>query len=258
MSKPRELMAPAAVVVGVVLVAILGALQAEISMPAIGVPVAVDFAGFEGGGFVPFAPTPAPTPQPGTLDSNSFAITGMSDGDLAFGGTATSGDYARGITAGGVTTGGCYAFDRGAGDVALGFQPTADDMSPGTVSMRVVNRTGGQVTEVTVSYDIVVRNDEPRANTWTFSYATDAAGPYTALPGLDFTTPAAADPSPAWVVTPRVTTIAGIALQDGDPLYLRWTTDDSSGSGSRDELGVDNVVVTATEVPVELMRLEVE
>ena len=78
------------------------------------------------------------------------------------------------------------------------------------------------------------------------------------LPALDVVTPEAADPTPGYVITPRSTTIDGLALADSVPLYLRWTTDDVSGSGSRDEIGIDNVVVTATEVPVELMRFEIE
>jgi len=50
----------------------------------------------------------SPTPMIGQLCSNTFATSGWSDGSVAFGGTGTSGDFARGSTAGGVSSGGIY------------------------------------------------------------------------------------------------------------------------------------------------------
>src|SRR5690554_3217640 len=61
---------------------------------------------FNGSGF-------APTPTVGQIDSDGMIVTGMKDGDVAFGGTNDSGDHARGISAGGVSTGGVYAFEVG-------------------------------------------------------------------------------------------------------------------------------------------------
>jgi len=243
------------VITAVVAAAVFGAVHAQVSIEQIGVPVATDFSGFAGAGFISHGG--GPTPIPGTLDSNTFAITGMSDGDLPFGGNAPSGDYPRGVTTCGVSTGGAYAFDQGSSDMALGFQPAGSDMTPGTLTMLVVNSTGDSVAEVTLSYDVVVYNDQPRANSWSFDHSDDGSS-WTPVPALDVVTPEAADPSPDYAITPRSTTIGGLALADGAPLYLRWTTDDVSGSGSRDEIGIDNVVVTATMVPVELMRFEVD
>ena len=47
------------------------------------------FDGFSGLGF-------SPSPATGQLDSDIFCVTGLSDGNLAFGDTATTGDFARG------------------------------------------------------------------------------------------------------------------------------------------------------------------
>jgi hypothetical protein len=69
---------------------------AQLEITAIGSPVTIDFTGFMGSGF-------APDPAADQLDSDTWAVTGLSDGDLDFGGTAVTGDFARGSTTGGVT-----------------------------------------------------------------------------------------------------------------------------------------------------------
>jgi hypothetical protein len=75
---------------------------AQLEITAIGSPVSIDFSGFMGSGF-------APDPAADQLDSDTWSVTGLSDGDVEFGGSGLSGDFARGSTTGGVTTGGVYA-----------------------------------------------------------------------------------------------------------------------------------------------------
>ncbi len=41
---------------------------------------------------------------------------------------------------------------------------------------------------------------------------------------------------------------AGLALTDGDILYLRWQTNDVAGSGARDEIGLDTIVVIGHQI----------
>ena len=62
-------------------------------------------------------------------------------------------------------------------------------------------------------------------------------------PPEDLATPEAADPAPAWAATPKSTVLPGLNLADGDFVYLQWTSDDLTASGSRDELGIDDVEV---------------
>lgn len=191
---------------------------------------------FDGSGFTS-------TPVSGQLDSDAWESTGMSDGALSYGGSATSGDYARGTSSGGVTSGGFYAFDTGAGNNTLGFQGTTGDFTPGTITLRAQNQTGNTVTTADLAYLIYVFNDQGRSNTMNFSYSTDDVT-YTDVSAMDFTSEEIADGVPAWSSNPRSTSITGLSIADGGYLYLRWSSDDDSGSGSRDELALDDIDLT--------------
>lgn len=195
----------------------------------------IDFQDFAGTGF-------APEPATGQLDSDRWRVTGLSDGNGTFGGTHTTGDFARGMSGGSVSTGGIYAFDTGAGNRILGVQSTDADFTPGELTLRVHNTTGTTVTEIHVAYTVWYRNDQGRATALKLSYAMDDAV-YAALPEVDFTTPEGADAVPVWTSVTRATTIGGLALADGEALYLKWSGTDASTAGSRDELGIDDVAV---------------
>lgn len=228
---------------------------AQESLTGIAVPITLNFNSFDASGFTP-------SPAAGQLDSDTWSVEGMSDGDLAFGGTETSGDFARGTDVdGGVSTGGIYAFELGAasGDFTLGVQPGGSDMTPGTITLRVDNNTGDQVDEVEVTYDVYVNNNTARANTFNFSFASAAGGPYTSVPALNLTSTEASD-AMGFQANNRMTTLTGLAanFQNGDSLFLRWELDDSTGSGARDEFALDNVVIEATVVPVELMSFGID
>ncbi len=192
-----------------------------------------DFESFEGSGF-------APTPTAGQLDSDEWRVTGLSDGDGSFGGTFTTGDFARGLdVGGGVSTGGVYAFDTGS-NIIFGVQPAGSDFTPGEITLKVTNTTGSTITSLDVAYDIFFNNDQPRANSLNFAFSTDDVT-YTPVSILDFTTPEASDDG--FQSVGRSTTISGLNLADGADLFLQWQGDDVSGGGSRDEYGIDNILV---------------
>lgn len=195
---------------------------------------------FAGGGF-------QPGPATGQLDSDAWEVFGPSDGDLSFGDTQTSGDFARGSHVGGTGTGGLYAFQvGGTGDAGLGFQAGETDMTPGGITLRLQNATGGVLDQVTVSYEIHVRNDQGRANSLNFSYSTDNVS-YISIPALDYTSPEGADATPAWSQLDRQATLTSLAAAAGAYVYLRWSTDDVSGSGSRDEFAIDDITISVPE-----------
>lgn len=197
-----------------------------------------NFNAFTGTGF-------ASSPTAGQLDSDDWKITGMSDGNPVFGASSTTGDFALGASAGGVTAGGVYAFTVGAGNVAFGVQPTTNDWTPGTIVLRVQNTTGSTLTSVDVSYKIWVRNDQAVSTSFNFSHSADD-NTYTSVADLNYTSTATADGSPAWVSVDRSTTITGLNIANNGYYYLRWSSDDVSGSGSRDEFALDDVSVTST------------
>ena len=213
------------------ILAILFVLASAIILFAATTPI--DFTGFDGSGF-------APSPAAGQLDSDIWRVTGLSDGDGTFGGTYTTGDFARGTSTGGVNTGGVYSFNVGGGNATLGVQPGGSDFTPGDFTLKIENTTGNTVADVYVSYIIWTYNDKDRSNSLNFSWSLDDVT-YTSVPALDYTTPGTADTTPTWTSVSRSTTLSGVNLPAGGFLYLKWTGDDVSGSGNRDEYAIDDI-----------------
>ncbi|PKP17013.1 MAG: hypothetical protein CVU07_05080, partial [Bacteroidetes bacterium HGW-Bacteroidetes-23] len=191
------------------------------------------------------------TPSVGQLDSDAWAMTGWSDGALAFGGTRTTGDHARGATAVAVGTGGIYAYTGTPQSVAnpcLMIQPGGSDFEPGTLTLRIRNNGAGFMNALDVSYNLFIRNDQARSNSFNFSFSSDNST-YTTVGGLDYTSIAAAD-ALGWVqvgTSPsRSTSITGLSIAPGDYFYIRWSSAAVGGSGSRDEFGLDDISMTAS------------
>jgi hypothetical protein len=208
--------------------------------------VAIDFTGFSGAGFTP-------SPGAGQLDSDDWAIAGLSEGDLDFGGAETSGDFARGESNGKTGTGGIYSFNTGINGPSLGFQATGADMNPGHITLRIQNNTGGALTQLNIQYEIFNYNDQNRASSLNFAYSSDNSN-YSDISALDFTSIETANGNPAWSSVLRNTSIEGLSIANGDFVYLRWITADVSGGGYRDEFSIDNILLSAndTNLPVEL------
>jgi len=199
-----------------------------------------DFTGFTGAGF-------APTPAAGQLDSDVWIVQGLSDQSVtAFGDSLTSADFTRGASAGGVSGGGIYAFDTGSNTI-LGAQPTGSDFTPGSIDLRTVNLSGNVASALSIQYDIWVLNNATRANSINLEFSTDGTV-WTPIPDLDYTTPEAND-ALGWVQIARSTTLTGLSIADGSPFFLRWASDDETGGGSRDEFGIDNVLVEVVPAP---------
>jgi predicted extracellular nuclease len=196
------------------------------------------FNSFTGTGFTS-------TPAAGQLDSDNWRISGMSDGATTYGGSFTTGDYARGsYTTNDPTAGGLYAHDNGGGDSELMIQATGTDFQTGFVELRVANSLGSTAADMAISFDWVTRNNAGRSSALTFSYSTDGTN-FTAVPAAALTTGVAAD-ALGFVTTPVTVNLAGLNVADGAFVYFRWNSAENGGSGSRDEIGIDNVSVDAT------------
>ncbi len=220
-------------------------LNAQLSINAIGSPETIDFTGFAGAGFQPGGGV-------GMLNSDTWSATGFSDGDLDFGATALSGDFARGSTMGIENIGGIYGVDI-LGNQGLMVQPTADDFTPGSFILKLKNATGVDIGSLAITYTIYVLNDQNRSSSFNLSYSTDNIT-YMDVPAVDYTTPEAADLTP--IIVPQATTLSGITFPNGEVFYLRWTSNDVAGAGNRDEIAIDDISVTGNAaVPMALYSI---
>jgi hypothetical protein len=204
------------------------------------------FDGFAAAGFAPGAT--------GTrLDSNIFRVLGLSDlAAPAYGFTSPTGttanDFARGVIQGSAdpTSGGIYSPSANA---ALVVQATGSDFveGNGAFEARIQNTSGFTATSFAVDFDWAWRNSGNRASSLQLSYSSDGVT-FTAAPTSAFTTPGTAtSPVPAvFSLTTAMVSIADLVVADGGYLYLRWSHLSSSGSGNRDEFGIDNLSVKAT------------
>lgn len=181
------------------------------------------------------------TPTSGQLDSDAWASTGMSDGTLAFGGSMTSGDYAKETSTGGVVQGGFYAFEVASGNYALGVQPTGSDFNPGTITLRSQNQIGTTLTSAMVDYTVYVYNDSPRSNSFNFSYSDDDSS-YTPVTTLNLSSPATSSGT-QWTAYRRSVLITGLNIAHEDFFYMQWNSADIGGTGTRDEFAIDDIQV---------------
>jgi uncharacterized protein (TIGR03382 family) len=204
-----------------------------------GAPLNFSFSAFDGTGF-------SPTPVVGQLNSTTWQVGGLSTGDVTYRATATSGDAARGLASGAVTTGGIYAFQVTGGARILGFQPTDNVLTPGAITLRLINSTGGEVTSASVSYDIWFRNDSPRSSSVKLQWSNDGIN-WTTVDAATSVSPAAADPAPGWTFRRVAVALSGLSWPADQPLRVRWFHEDAGGSGAWDEIGIDAVEFRVTE-----------
>ncbi len=243
----RTHLAPGAIsIAGIVMAA--SQMNAAVVITALDTPLVFDFQSFTGSGF-----SPNPDPSAGQLDSDNWSVTGLSDGDVAFGGTKTTGDFARGTSDGGVATGGVYAFKTSTTNTALGIQPIAEDFTPGSFILRLENKSLSAITNLSVSYDLFVLNNDDRSNSFNFGFqvsASDTIPPsFNNVAELNYTSEGAKDASAAWTRNSKSTNIPFLSFEPDEFLFLRWTGDDVGGSGSRDEFALDNISITVSAVP---------
>ena len=107
--------------------------------------------------------------------------------------------------------------------------------------LKIQNNTGSTLTTLDIDYKIWVYNDQGRANSFNFSHSSDNSS-WTDVSALYYTSPEAASGSTIWENTTKSTTLS-VNITSGSYYYLRWSGADVSGSGSRDEFGLDDIVI---------------
>lgn len=182
------------------------------------------------------------SPGNGQLNSNAWSFLGFSDGDTDFGETHNSGDFSRGTSSGGISTGGLYAFQLSSGNTVLGIQAGGSDFTPGEILLKLLNSTTEEVVGVELSYDLFVYNDQNRASSVNFYYSSDGNN-YTLVSAAEYISTASSDAIPEWDSLHFSIPISGLSIQDANHLFLKWEFDDAGGSGSRDEIALDNIRV---------------
>jgi hypothetical protein len=195
-----------------------------------------------------FSPNPTTA---GRLNSNAWDITGFSFGTLGFGGTQTLDDFGRGSVTTAVISSGIYAYVDLPGSVAnpaLMVQPAGSDFAPGSIILKIANNGTSSITQLQVSYDLFVRNDENSSSSFNFSHSNDNIV-YQAESSLDYTSPLALDAfqwTSVGVSPARSIILTGLNILPGGFYYIRWTSNDAGGTGLRDEFGLDNINVFGT------------
>lgn len=197
------------------------------------------FCTFGGAGAVP-------TPLATQLDSDLWRVNGFSDGAMSFGGTFTTGDFARLVGTDATTTGGLYAFRQTPAERGLGIQPGGSDVDPGDVDLRLFNNQTVATTSVTIRYNVYTLNNQTRSSTISFTYSTDGAT-FVSAGVADVVTAAAPDVA-GWTLASRSVTLP-LAVPATGALFLRWHHA-SSGANNRDKFAIDDVVVSPVFPPV--------
>ena len=224
-------------------------ITAQVSL-AVGQTVTINFestvAGVHEGTFT--GAGVATTPTPGQLDTDAFAFTGFEPTALG-----------RGISGAGVTAGGVYAFMAN-GSTALGFQPDADNFTPGTVTITAVNDGATAIGGVDFSAIVCLNNDTPSSSAYGISYSLDGTT-FTSV-GNPILTLAGAFPFSFFACNSTGNqSISGINIPPGGSFFLRFSGDDvGTITGGRDEIAFDDIVFTPTAVvlPVSLTHFAAE
>jgi hypothetical protein len=198
-----------------------------------------DFTGFTAAGF-------APNPTATQIDSDIWRVVGLSDiANPPYGFTATTDDFARGtIGTNDPTSAGVYS---PASNPALILQPTGSEIeNGGFIEARIQNSSGSTATGFNIVFDWSYRNSADRSSNLQFSYSTDGTN-FTPVSDAALVTPTTAGAATGtFTLQNEIVSLTGLNVPDQGFVYFRWTHLSSAGGGSRDEFGIDNVVVDAT------------
>lgn len=197
-----------------------------------------DFHRFEGAGL-------APGGDDGRLDSMRWAVLGLSDGDAAFGAVSSAGDLARGRAVRPVRAGGLYAFSLPDDVTGAGVQATSSDFTPGALVWRTRNDGDDTWRDLRIAFDFWYRNDGARATELNVHAALDGDSPlWQHIDAATRLTPALADGT-SWRVERISAALTALDVPPLESLLLRFTLDDASSVGTRDEVALARLELDA-------------
>ncbi len=205
--------------------------------------VIVDFentvSGVNMGNYVAEDP-PKDEPADGQLDADAWSFIGVGPPP----------DSSRGIAVdGGVSPGGVYAFVVNL-DTFLGVQPANNSFVPGSIVLTVVNQTGDTINNFDLSFERWVHNDEDRGGN--MDVYVEAGDTMVFVPELSFMSDSTADQTPVFEATTVEANVAIPRIPPDSTLFIHWMFSDTTGSGARDEFGIDDIQITMAVLPIEL------
>ena len=223
-----------------------------------GTPAEAGNGAFLGDGF-------SQLPLSGQLNSNAFAFTGFSDGDSDFGDLRTSGDFARGSTGGGSQLGGIYAatvgsqFTLDGGSAASGqaifIRLDEQDFTPGTMTIKTVNQTGGTLTGITLSAEVCIADDRSGSSNFELAYSDNGTTFTKTTFSINSGDNPDGTPTNTAVCNPTgPLDVTGINVPPGGNFFLRLLSNDASGpgAGQLDAIALDNITFGSFVLPVRL------
>ncbi|MFN2396741.1 MAG: GEVED domain-containing protein, partial [Bacteroidales bacterium] len=179
-------------------------------------------------------------PAEGQLNSNAWSVKGLAGGDMDFGGEGTTGSFAMGMVDAGVDTGGIYTHPANGSSAKLMFQPNDDDLTPGSIILKIQNNTGRHVDYLHTNFTYYKYNDQDMATRIAYSVSDDEMLSWNDI--WNNTTNQAAQTNPSMsYMNPKH--FIPVSINNGDFVYLRWYMEDVSGTGDRDELFLDDIKI---------------
>ena len=124
---------------------------------------------------------------------------------------------------------------------ALGIRTTASFGDPGAAFIIAIDNTRGY-TDINVSMDLMMLSVQGYSQTWTVDYRVGTSGDFTVLGTW---------PDPGeWGTTPFAAALGSDADNSHEPVEIRVAAlSAATGSGSRDTIAIDNLILTATIIP---------
>ncbi len=223
--------------------------KAQLTVSSVGTTYNIDFSttvtGVNSGSWA--GSTVSTTMSAGRLDRNGWYIstTASGGGVATFGGTGyTGGGASSGIN----NAGNFYAYNTGSGNPALGVSLSSSAYTPGIITLKIVNTTGQTLKSIDISYEAWSRNSGANSNGLDFYYSsTNAASSYTRISALDYTTATTA--TNTWSSSTKTSTITGLSIANNGAFYIQWEMATVSGTGTNDELAIDDITVTGYAAP---------
>ena len=101
----------------------------------------------------------------------------------------------------------------------LDFKPIGSDWTSGTITLKISNNSTSVINDMDFDYNIFIRNNQNRTNSFNFSYSCNNSS-YTNASAGDYTSPQASGSS-AWVVTNKIINLDGLGIKPKENFYTR-------------------------------------